>query len=169
MNRPTDKENLLAEVLAEASPADFRAAMLAETLRLARRRRHFRQARRIAGVLVVMGMLTVLVVQQSPKPTVVSAPLVKKALKQSYELVCTQPMPASAFVSTRTFSWNQLAVSAGAVVEITTTTGGFRLINDNELLALLADKPAALIRTGPHSEELVFANPEDRKKLLANY
>ncbi len=38
MNNRADQENLLAEVLAEALPMDFREAMLAETLRLARRR-----------------------------------------------------------------------------------------------------------------------------------
>ena len=37
MNERTDNQNLLAEVLAEASSADFRAEMLAETLRLARK------------------------------------------------------------------------------------------------------------------------------------
>jgi hypothetical protein len=42
------------------------------------------------------------------------------------------------------------------------------MINDDELLALLADKPAILIRTGPHSEELVFANPEDQKGFPLN-
>ena len=50
MNDRVDQDNLLAEVLAEASPADFRTAMLAETLRLARRRRHFRQSRHGLGV-----------------------------------------------------------------------------------------------------------------------
>ena len=49
-----------------------------------------------------------------------------------------------------------------------TVSGGYRLLNDDELLALLADKPAVLIRTGPHTEELVFGNPEDRQRLLAN-
>jgi hypothetical protein len=166
MNKHADKESLLAEVLAEVSPADFRATLLAETLRLARRRRHFRRARWATGVLVVISLLAVLMGQQTPKPTVVSAPPATRIVKQSYELVRTQLLPARALISTRTFSGNELAASAGAVVEITTTTGGFRLINDDELMALLADKPAVLIRTGPHSEELVFANPEDQKKFL---
>jgi hypothetical protein len=166
MNNRADKESLLAEVLAEASPGDFRATMLAEMLRLARRRRHFRQVRRFAGVLFVLGLLAVLVVKQTPKPAMVSAPPPDRIVKQSYELVLTQPMPASALISTRSFSGNQMVASVGTVVEIVTTTGGFHLINDEELLALLADKPAVLIRTGPNSEELVFANPEDQKKFL---
>ncbi len=59
MNNRIDQETLLTEVFAEGSPADFRAAMLTETLRLARRRRHFRQFRRGLGVFAVMSLLVV--------------------------------------------------------------------------------------------------------------
>lgn len=75
-------------------------------------------------------------------------------------------MPVGAIVSTRDFSEVFFAVPPSTIAEIATVSGGYRLINDDELLALLADKPAVLIRTGPHSEELVFANPEDQKKFL---
>lgn len=166
MNNRTDQKSLLAEVLAEASPTDFREAMLAETLRLARRRRQFRQVRQAAGVLAVIGLLAVLVAQQFSRQPDVSMPLAKKIVKQSYELVRTQPLPAGALISTRKFSEAQFAASVSTVVAVATVSGGFRQINDNELLALLADKPAVLIRTGPNSEELVFANPEDQKKFL---
>ena len=166
MNNRTDQESLLAEVLAEASPTDFREAMLAETLRLARRRRQFRQVRQAAGVLAVIGLLAVLVAQQFSRQPDVSMPLAKKIVKQSYELVRTQPLPTGALISTRKFSDAQFAASVSTVVAVATVSGGFRQINDNELLALLADKPAVLIRTGPNSEELVFANPEDQKKFL---
>ena len=166
MNYRADQESLLAEVLAEASPTDFREAMLAETLRLARRRRQFRQVRQAAGVLAVIGLLAVLVAQQFSRQPDVSMPLAKKIAKQSYELVRTQPLPAGALISTRKFSEAQFAASVSTVVAVATVSGGFRQINDNELLALLADKPAVLIRTGPNSEELAFANPEDQKKFL---
>ena len=166
MNNRTDQKSLLADVLAEASPTDFREAMLAETLRLARRRRQFRQVRQAAGVLAVIGLLAVLVAQQFSRQPDVSMPLAKKIVKQSYELVRTQPLPAGALISTRKFSEAQFAASVSTVVAVATVSGGFRQINDNELLALLADKPAVLIRTGPNSEELVFANPEDQKKFL---
>ena len=166
MNERTDNQELLAEVLAEASPADFREAMLVETLRLARRRRQFRQARPAAGFFVLMGLLAVLAAQHFSKPPVGSSPLAKQIVRQSYKLVRTRPLPASALVSTRSFPATGITASVPKVIEVATVSGGFRLINDDELLALLADKPAVLIRTGPHSEELVFANPEDQKKLL---
>lgn len=167
MNERTDNQNLLAEVLAEASPPDFREAMLAETLRLARRRRRIRQARPVAGVLVMAGLLVVLVAHHFSKLPAVSPPMAKQTEPQSYKLVRTRPLPASALVSTRNFPATGFTASVPKVIEVATVSGGFRLINDDELLALLADKPAVLIRTGPHSEELVFANPEDQKKLLA--
>ena len=163
MNHRAEQKNLLAEVLAEASPPDFRAAMLAETLRLARRRRQFRQARQAAGILAVISLAAVLTSQQFSKPTTISPPLAKTSIRQSYQLVRTEPLPAGAVVHTRNFAAAGLAVPVPKVVEVTTVSGGFRLINDDELLALLADKPAVLIRTGPNSEELVFANPEDQK------
>ena len=170
MNHRADQEKLLAEVLAEASPADFRAAMLAETLHLARRRRQFRQARQAAGVLAVICLLAVLVAQQFSKPAAVSPSPAKNIARQiawqSYELVRTQPLPSGALVRTMKFSETQSAAAVPKVLEVATTGGGFRLINDDELLALLADKPAVLIRTGPNSEELVFANPADQKGVL---
>ncbi len=87
----------------------------------------------------------------------------KKIAGQSYQLVRTRPLPPGAVVVTTKFSAAGQAASVPKVVEVATSGGGFRLINDNELLALLADKPAVLIRTGPDSEELVFAKPEDQK------
>jgi len=168
MNGRTDNQNLLAGVLAEASPPDFREAMLAETLRLVQRRRQFRQARRAVGVLTAASLLAVLVMQQFSKSPVVSPPLAKQIMRQSYELVRTQPLPVSVLVSTRNFPATGFAAPGPIVIEVATTGSGFRLINDDELLALLADKPAVLIRTGPHSEELVFANPEYHKGFPLN-
>ena len=167
MENKTDND-LLAEVLAEASPADFRAALLAETLRLARRRRQFRRLRSGAGLLVLMSLLAVLAARHFSKPPVASPPLAKTTEPQSYKLVRTQPLPASALVRTGRFSTTGFAASVPKVYEVATISGGFRLINDNELLALLADKPAVLIRTDPHSEELVFVNLEDQKGVPLN-
>jgi hypothetical protein len=167
MNNPINRPSLLAEVLAETSPPDFRAALLAETLRLARRRRQFRQLRRTAEVLTLISLLAVLGIQQFSKPPVVPPPLAKQIPAPNFELVRTQPLPASAIIRTRNFAAG-LATPVSKVIEVATGSGGYRLINDNELLALLADKPAILIRTGPNTEELVFANPEDQKYFHAN-
>ncbi len=168
MNRRTDNDDLLADVLSETAPADFRDAMLGETLRLVRRRRRWRQTRQVAGVFAVAGLLAILSWQNWPEESVVSKQFVKKAAETNYKLVRTQPLPVNAVVTTRPFSDNQLVASVANVVQITTTSGEFRQINDDELLALVSGRPAVLIRTGPHSEELVFANPEDQKGFLKN-
>jgi len=168
MNNRADQDNLLAEVLAEASTPDFRAKLLAETLHHARRRRQFRQARRGVGILAVLSLLAVLTMQSLTKKTYISPSVAKEIAPPSYEVVRTQPLAASALVHTRTFSTTALATTIPSVTEIVTVGGGYSLINDDELLALLADKPAILVRTGPNSEELIFANPADQKKFISN-
>lgn len=164
MNHRAEQENLLAEVLAEASPADFRAALLAETLRLARRRRKLNQARRMAGVLTLAGLLVIFAIQKFSVPSASLRPLANNVAPRSYQLVRTQPLSIGALVRTRKLAVAQVFSPVPTVLKVSTFRGGFRLLNDRELLALLADKPAALVRTGPNSEELVFANPEDQKK-----
>jgi len=47
------------------------------------------------------------------------------------------------------------------LVETGSIKDPFRDINDEQLLALVAGRPAALVRPGPHQAELLFVNPED--------
>ena len=168
MNHPPDKKHLLDDVLSEAAPADFREALLGETLHLARRRRQWRQTRRVAGALTVLTLLAVLVWQNSPQLRTAQSPLTKAGNK-SYELVRTRSLPVGAIVTTRPLAAEQFIASAGTVAVVqTVTSGGFRVINDDELLALVAPRPAALIRLGPHSAQLIFVNPEDEKGFPLN-
>jgi len=105
--------------------------MLAETLRLARRRRQFRRVGPIAGVLVLMGLLAVFVAQHFSKPSVGSSPLAKNIARQSYE-AC--PHAAAACRRNRQhaeFSAAGFTASVANVTEIATVSGGFRLINDD--------------------------------------
>jgi hypothetical protein len=60
MNQPRDREELLADVLADESAAGFREALLSETLGLVRRRRQSRRAWRAASALVLVAGLGVL-------------------------------------------------------------------------------------------------------------
>ena len=163
MNHRTEKQQLLDEVLAEASPPDFRAALLGETLRLARRRRQWRHTRQTGGVLAVGVLAALLAWQNWPEKISAARPLVKIRVVTSYQLVETQKLPAGAVVATGSFPVVKTISSEPAVAQIATTGGGFRLINDEQLFALVGPRPAILIRTGPDSELLVFANPEDQK------
>ncbi|HUZ06232.1 MAG TPA: hypothetical protein VMV89_01955 [Candidatus Paceibacterota bacterium] len=168
MNRRIDNDDLLVDVLSGTEPADFRDALLGETLRLVRRRRRWRQMRQSAGVFAVAGLLAVLGWQNWPEPIAVSPPVAKMAAPTPYKLVRTEPLPDNDIVTTRSFLENQLISSSSNVVQVETAGGGYRQINDAQLLALVAQRPAVLIRTGPHSEELVFANPEDKKGFPLN-
>jgi hypothetical protein len=164
VNDPRQNEQFLTDVLGEAISADFREGLLQETLRLARRRRHFRQARRAASALAVVIGLELLVWRHVPSALV---PAILPA--RPYALVRTQPLPPAAWVATRPISLANLVVSARTGNIVVTAKAGPPVpeITDDQLLAL-APKPAALVRYGPHSAELVFVNQADRDELLRN-
>src|SRR5690242_10434348 len=89
-----DNERLLADVLAEGSDPRLREALLAQSLHLVRRQRKFRQARRVTSVIAgVIGLLLLVwrFVPLSPTGSLSA---------KSYNLVRTQPMPASAIIQT---------------------------------------------------------------------
>ncbi len=168
MNHEADNGPLLNDVLAEAVPPDFRGAMLEQTLGLVRRRRRRRQIRSGAGILVVLGLLGFLVWQKNLPPRTSVPVTVAKMVERNYTLVQTQPLHAGELVTTQPFAPGQFIASV-ATVEIVQTGGAdYRVINDNQLLALLTSHPALLVRTGLHSQRLIFANPEDEMGFPAN-
>ena len=164
MNNPRHHERLLADVLGEGVSADFRAGLLNETLRLARRRRRVRQVRAAAAALAVLVVLAFLVWHQIPScrsPEALPA--------KPYTIVRTQPLPPTAWVVTRALPAASLVASVPTESVVLTAKSGVRAreIDDDELLAL-APKPAALVRCGLHCAELVFVNQDDRDELLRN-
>ncbi|HXR46171.1 MAG TPA: hypothetical protein VN784_01915 [Candidatus Limnocylindrales bacterium] len=170
MENKTDNDQLLADVLTEAAPADFRDAILGETLRLVRRHRRWRQTRRAATWLAALALVGIFIWQNNlPQKPVTSVPVpAAKAVEKNYKLVETQPLPANAIVTTQPTASGQFIASTASVEIIQTRGGDYRVINDDELLALVASHPAMLIRTGPHSEELVFADPKDQSGFPLN-
>lgn len=166
MNDRADNKHLLDDVLAEAASTDFREALLGETLRLARRRRHLRRVERATAMLLGLGLIAVLVQENWPKESAVSRPLTQKPEPAAYQLVRTRSLPANHVVTTQPLAAGQFVASGGTVGMVQTVAGNYHLLDDAELMALVGKRPAMLIRTGPHSEELVFANPEDEKGFL---
>jgi hypothetical protein len=167
MNKKTDNE-LLDDVLSEAAPPDFREALLGQTLRAVRRRRHFRRARNAAVFIVLFALAGIFIWQKNPgRRSIVTGPMVQTPAR-SYTLVSTRPLPAGNIVTTRSPASVQLVTSKPAIEIVETTTGNFHIINDEQLLALVAAHPAVLVRTGPHTEQLVFANPADAKGFPLN-
>lgn len=169
MNKKINKDELLDDVLGEAAPAGFREALLDTTLRQVRRRRRVRYARNALGMLIVLALLIALIFpKHTGRQPIAIAPTKEKPLEKSYTLINTQPLPSSELVTTHSPATVQLITTKTTVEIVQTTTGNYRLINDEELLALVAAHHAALVRTGPNSEKLIFANPQDAKDFLAN-
>ena len=112
MNESADNDRLLSDILAEGTRPGFREALLGQTLRLARRRRRFRQARRGASVLAAVAGVVFLLWRSMPPtfPTQAETP---------YALVRTQPLLA-AIVSTTPLGPGHLVSSAPAAEVVTT-------------------------------------------------
>ena len=160
MPRPPDHDPLLADVLAEAEPADFRAALLGETLRLARRRRIGRRVRRSALVAtIVLGAVT-LGLWKNPPSSPAPAAVLPASPASAYTLIRSQIFPEAARVATQPFQPDRIVSSFAGVVTIRTPMADrfVRLIDDDELLALASPRPAALVRIGPATQELIFAD-----------
>jgi hypothetical protein len=169
MKPPTDNDRLLDDVLAESAPAGFRGALLGETLHRARRRRHWRQTRRATAVLAVMSVLAILVWRNLPQPSSAPKPLIEAGSK-SYQLVLTRSLPPQATVSTQPLAAGKIIASVANVNILQTAAlpGDYREIGDNDLLALVAPRPAVLVGCGPYCEQLIFLNPEDERGFPVN-
>jgi hypothetical protein len=159
MNPEPEPTRLLTDVTLEG--ADFREAMLGQTLRAVRRRRHWRQAQRAVAIFVILGVAGFLVYRQAGRH---SSPVAVESVSHVYRLVQTEPLPAVALVSTQPFADKVITVEPVSIVETTAASGNFRVLNDDELLALVA-RPAVLIRLDANSERLIFPDPEAEKTL----
>jgi hypothetical protein len=155
MDNAPYNEPLLADVLGEGVSADFRAGLLGQTLRLACRRRRIRQIRSAAAALAVLTAFGFLVWHHLPRP-----PARRSFPARPYTWVDTQPLPPASWVGTRPLPVVSLLASGSTRTTIVASASAkerAREINDDELLAL-APGPAALVRRGPHSAELVFVS-----------
>jgi len=174
MSDPADRKDLLGDVFAEGASGEFREALLGEMLGAVRRRRRFRKARG-AVMLLALALCALLVIstrhqlprQQSANSTGEPAAIVSPR-QTDYRLIRSEPLPEDHIIKTRQFSNDLTLGSELAFVDVTTGTGRCRELTDDQLLGLLAGRPALLVRTGPHSEGLVFSNPKDGEGFPAN-
>jgi hypothetical protein len=158
MNDRLKSTELLDDVLAEGAPPALRAALLEQSLRIASRRRRWRQSRRWAGAASVLLLAAWLAAHSwTPRPAAARPPS-KRPAPNLCRFVETQPLALGAVVMTRPMAAAAVISSRASVAEIATRTDEFCYINDAQLLALVGREPAILIRTGPNSEELVFAD-----------
>ncbi len=161
MKRPTKR--LLDDLLEESAPPAFRAALMAETLRQARRRKVVRRAS-FAGGCVIAGVALVFALWRPRETTV--AP--REIRRPDLIVVQSQPLNPARIVRTQPGA-NTTVVSSTAGFTLVETRVSERIyaeIDDQQLLTLLSGKPVALVRQGPNRAELIFLNPEDEKTLL---
>jgi len=155
-----DSEQLLDDVLGDAAPADFRATLLDATLRQVRRRkrtRRWHQGLAVAACLTLVSFACWKMFWPASRTIEPRAP--------ALIVVHSRPLDRSMIVETNPRTVNTVVSSSStfALVETGTAKGLFQEIDDEGLLALLAGKPVALVRRGPHQVELIFLNPEDEK------
>lgn len=157
MNRRTDNERLLADVLADESGDGFREALLNETLRHVRRRRQWRRARRISAVLA---LVVVIAISVWPGATPrVTRPGIARLPVATYQLVLSQPLLPGQIVTTSPVAAEQVIASVVTMGMVHTTSGGYHEVGDDELLALAVPQTVALVRHSPHKAELIFLPP----------
>lgn len=165
MKHRTDNENLLTDVLSEATPSELRDALLEATLHEARRRRYWRRTRHAVTLAVAFGMIGFFA-WRYPRPVNVPPVIVE----ENCRIIATQPLRADAIITTRHFDPSLVVLSAitTSVLETRFFENEFRIIDDEELLALVAPRAAALVRLEDHSEQLIFINPDDENGFPVN-
>ena len=139
--------------MAESAPTEFRAALLSETLRLARRRRMVRRVRRTGVAWAAVMLAAVATWKNLAPPGATPRPVVAGC-----KIVRTRPFAAGAIVTTRAFGAEGRVATVASVGVVRTAPGaaGIHEIDDHELLALAAPRLAALVRVGPQAQELLF-------------
>lgn len=157
MSDPSNLKRLLTDVLDEDAVAGFREQSLAQTLRLARRRRHFRQATRAGATIATVALVTLITWRGFHGPSVPG----RLEQTKPYVLVHTEPLPPNAIVESRCLPDTQEVTSIATHSVVTTAKALVsrpKEVGDDELLALCSPRPAVLVRQGPHSAELVFVD-----------
>ncbi|HKS37361.1 MAG TPA: hypothetical protein VJW76_09245 [Verrucomicrobiae bacterium] len=159
MNRKESLE-LLDDVLGDAAPEDFRAALLDQTLRQVQRRRRVRRWNR--GLAASAGLILVSVTCWKlfwPGPRLI------ESRAPALVVIHSRPLDPSMVVETKPGAVSMVVSSDStfALVETGRSRSQFREIDDEGLLAFMHGKPVALVRHGPNQAELIFLNPEDEK------
>ena len=159
MKNQPDPNHLLDDILEDTLPASLRSELLRRTLCQVRRQNSVRRLNRaLVAVVLVVGLPLVLWKFSLPLPQQI------ESRPTTFGLVSSEPLHPSMIVETRPDSAKVINSSGSTVVVVETGSGQdlFNDVDDQQLLAFLSGRPAALVRQGPHEAELVFLNPEDR-------
>lgn len=168
MNPNPGVENLLRNVLADVLPPTHEAGLLATTLgEVARqRRRRTLQKRGALGVATaVLATLALLPWTRSPAPVSLSIPSPAPrtaAAANAVPVIASQPLPAPFVVETRLGLTPMVASGRTDLgwVETGDGTQHATVLSDDDLLSLLAGKPAALVRNDGETRLVLVGGSE---------
>jgi hypothetical protein len=157
MKNQPEADRLLDDIFGENISPDFKNDVLDQTLRRVRRRKSMRRVNRGVIVLALFVCLPLAVWRWPVRP-----PQPLRSSMLGYGLVNSKPLDPSMIVESKADGLNVITSSPSTVVVIESIPGQdlFQEIDDQQLLTLLAGRPAALVRQGPQAE-LVFLNPAD--------
>lgn len=154
----TDRNNeLLDDVLSEATPPDFRAELLEATLRQVQRRkrnRKWNQRGLALACAITVAAVGVKFFKPGPKQ-------IETAAASETFLVHSQPLSPEILVTTQTATTGIINSSDLSFAMVKSAPNNFQMIGDEDLFGLLTGKPVALVRHD-FDTELVFLNPADR-------
>jgi hypothetical protein len=158
MNADPAKNQLLDEVLADAASPAFRADLLRLTLERVQSRKQ--QRRRNRGLLAAACVLLVL----ATAVRLLSPSNAPKRGRGNPLVVHSRPLEAQMLVTTQPGGLGLVRSAASTIAQIRTSPAerAFDVIGDDQLFALLGGRPAALIRRGPGTAELVLLDPADQ-------
>jgi hypothetical protein len=157
MKHQPDHDRLLDDMVEDALPPGLRASLLDQTLAAVRVRRRIRLFARAAGAgaVVCLGLALWRFPSARFVPVAPRAPL-------TVDLPPSSPLQ---ILHTDGGSVILIDSAADSVQYITDASCAepIHVLDDEELLSLLAGRPAALVRTASGRAELVFADPTDAK------
>lgn len=149
-------EQLLNDIFAEAEPAQFRDALLAETLRHVRHRRRVRHTTRAAWLALValVSLFWLWTARKSAPPFAARTTQANPGIR----IVTSAPLASALVISSRADSIIQIS-SRPATVQIVSTADSppaCQEIGDDELLHFFAGRPVALVGGGAQPAELLL-------------
>jgi hypothetical protein len=152
----SNRQQLLEDVLEEAGSPVFKEVLWQQTLEQVRCLSRARRRNRVLLAVAVMAVAPLFPWRLIIPPTQVQ-PL-------PYGIVRSQALPAAMIAETKPGTIPVITSSSAAVAVVETGPAKdlFREIGDEQLLALLAGRPAALVRQGPGQASLLFLNPQDQ-------
>ena len=158
-----DHHQLLAAVLEDAAPPDFRTAVWERTVQAVRWRRRARRVKQglaATAFVVLMGLGLWHLQTSVPLPNRV----VSHAPAPVVQVVRSQPLAPSILVTSQPGLVRVVRSTPASVTLITSGSPAdlYRVIDDQKLLDLVTGRAAVLVRQGTRSATLVFAHPEDQ-------